>query len=129
MNAVASFPRVVEIERIEDTGPDSGAHCPHCGAEGRYITWFITEGGAYHGAMRGCFSLFPKSRYASRVEFILTKERSAQRKGWKLASWDQKVLDAIRQLATLGEAEVDRIIRDADLAKHNYVAARYGGRR
>jgi hypothetical protein len=125
MIGVFSFPRVVEVERIEDTGPDSGARCPHCGADGRYITWFVTEDGAHRGAMRGCYSLFPQSRYAARVAKILAKERNGRR----LAGWDQMALDAIRSLATRGSAEVDRALRDADLLKHNWIAARYGGHR
>ena len=123
--SVASFPKIVEVERIDDNGPDSGASCPHCGAPCRYVTWFRTESGALHGAARVCFSLFPKSKYAARTARILTKDRN----GHKLASWDQKVIDAIRQLATLGESEVDRIIREQDNAKRAWVNARYGGRR
>jgi len=124
MAAIGSYPKVVEVERIEDTGPDSGASCPHCGADGRYITWFRTEDGVLRGAMRGCYSLFPQSKYAARTAAILSKERN----GHKLASWDRAILDAIRALPTDGEAKVDALIREADLARHNWMA-RAGYRR
>jgi hypothetical protein len=122
---IMSYPKVVQVEQIEDTGPESGACCPHCGADGRYITWFITEDGARHGAMAGCFKLFPKSRFAIRVAGILEKQRN----GHKLASWDQKVLEAIRALPTLGELGVDQVIVEQDGIKRAWLAAHYGGRR
>lgn len=120
---VSSFPRIVEILSYEDAGA-LGTCCPHCGADGRYVVWFRTEDGARRGAMRGCFKLFPKSRYATRVERILEKERDARALGRNLASWDRDVLDAIRRLPELGEAEVDRIIARADMAKRNWMVAR-----
>jgi hypothetical protein len=122
---INSYPKVVEVEQIEDRGPESGACCPHCGADGRYITWFITEDGARHGAMAGCFKLFPKSRYAARVAGILEKERNRR----KLASWDQKVLEAIRALPDLGTAGVDRVIAEQDGIRRTWLTAHYGGRR
>ena|ERR1035437_124494 len=126
--AVSDFPKVVEIESVTDAGDFGSASCPHCGAPCRYITYFYTEDGGYHGAARVCFSLFPKSKYAARVETILLKERSAKRLGRKMASWDREVIGAIRLIKTLGAPAVDEIIRQADLAKHNYIAARYGRR-
>ena len=123
MQAVSTFPKVVEVEGIEDACLD--AHCPHCGAMGRYIVRFVTESGAHMGAMRGCFQLFPKSKYALRTQKLLDKERTSR---FGLASWDKKVLEAVRSLPELGEVQVDRLISEADLAKHNYIAGRYGRR-
>lgn len=129
MPTVTSFPKVVEVETITDYGPDSGMTCPHCGAQGRYVTYFRTEGGTRIGAMRGCFSLFPKSKYAARTERILIKQRDAAKAGRNSASWDVRALDAIRRLPELGEVAVDQILRECDAAKNAYIAKRYGSHR
>jgi hypothetical protein len=126
--AVSDFPKVVEIESVTDAGDFGSDSCPHCGAPCRYVTHFYCEDGSYRGAARVCFSLFPKSKYAARVEKILIKERDGKRTGRKIASWDREVIGAIRLMTTLGAPAVDEIIRQADLAKHNYIASRYGRR-
>lgn len=129
MKPIADYPRVVEVEGITDAGEGGGTSCPHCGAEGRYITWFITEDGVRRGAMAGCFKLFPKSRYAAIVATILEKERDYARAGRQLASWDRAILDAIRRLPELGAARVDAIIATEDGRRRAYISSRYGGRR
>jgi hypothetical protein len=128
---ISDLPKVVEITEITDAGEFGGASCPHCGADGRYITWFLTEDGQRRGAMRGCFALFPKSRYADRVERILQKERESAKTGRNLASWDREVLEAIRAFTRAEQTaeQTDAVIRSADNAKRLWIGKRYGGRR
>jgi len=122
-NIYADLPEVVEILHLEDAGEGGAGTCPHCGAIGRYIYWFETVGGEMHGAMKGCFKHFPKSRYFERMAAILSKEKDFAKKGWKLAGWDQDVLNAIRAYSnnTMTQEQVDDVIRNADRAKNAYM--------
>ena len=57
------LPRVIEVLEVIDCGPGPSASCPHCGADGRYITRFRCDDGTTRGAMSGCFKLFlPRER-------------------------------------------------------------------
>lgn len=76
---------------IDDTGPESGARCPHCGADGRYIYRWEYEGKIY-GAMAGCYKMLTgtiekgeKERY---IELIAQK----QSRNKELNSWDKSIL-------------------------------------
>lgn len=119
------LPKVVYIENLQDTGEDSGARCPHCGAEGRYIYWFRCEDGKLHGAMKGCFKLFPKSKFAELHEKLLAKQADYQKKGWKLASWDQEVVGAIE---AHGRGEISEIAVQNAIGRANGARAawKYG---
>lgn len=123
MNIYANLPNVVEILSLEDAGEGGAASCPHCGAIGRYVYWFSADDGNHYGAMKGCFKHFPKSKYFERMADILRKEKEAAKKGRKLASWDQDVLNAIRALADNKTTQegVDDVIARADRAKRAYM--------
>jgi hypothetical protein len=124
MNIYANLPEVIEILALEDAGEGGAASCPHCGAIGRYIVWFQASDGELHGAMRGCFKHFPKSKYLARMTELMDKERQFKaKKGWKLASWDQDVMDGIRRYAhqEISQEVLDTIIYNADRAKGAYM--------
>lgn len=118
-HTVSTLPKVVEMLSLEDTGPESGATCPHCGADGRYIYHFRCEDGNEYGAMSGCVQLFPKSKYAARMEKLLAKEKDNTKTGRTLAGWDVEVQDAIRAFmdGDITESQADARIRNADAKK------------
>lgn len=126
------LPRVIEVLEVIDCGPGPSVSCPHCGADGRYITRFRCDDGTTRGAMSGCFKLFPAHRFCLRVDEIKRREIEAERQGRRLASWDQAILDAIRAFASgeRSEAEVDRVIKIEDARKKSWCKSRArGGRR
>lgn len=126
VNIYQDLPKVVIVERVEDAGEFGAVHCPHCGAEGRYIYWFTCEDGTSRGAMKGCFGHFPKHPFADRYAQILDKQRANAKKGWNLASWDTDVMSAIERF-TKGEIvewQAKEIIRNADSAKKSYMKRR-----
>src|SRR5690349_17478487 len=98
-NIYANLPEVVEIITIDDAGEGGAASCPHCGAIGRYVYHFTASDGQHYAAMRGCFSHFPKSRFAGRMAELLRKEIDAKKRGRQLASWDIEIMGAIRDYA------------------------------
>ena len=127
-NPYADLPRIIYVERVEDCGPrfdamDEPAHCPHCGAEGRYIFWFHCEDGSFRGAMKGCFSHFKRHPFADMTGLILTKEREYQAKGWKLAKWDVDTLEAVQAFARgeITEQEAINRIHVATAAKQAWM--------
>ena len=128
----ADLPAIICIERVEDNGPveDSSATCPHCGAQGRYIFWFKCDDGTQRGAMKGCLSKFKMHRFAKIASDILYKQRENERKGWKMASWDVSVMDAIEAFARgeISESDVECEMNKAGRAKAAYMA-RKGYRR
>lgn len=119
MNIYADLPKVVYIDRLEDAGEGGAASCPHCGAIGRYIYWFACSDGTQRGAMKGCFSHFPKHPFADRHAQVLAKQKSNAKKGWSLASWDAKVMQAIEEFGEgrITEWQAKDIIRQADSDK------------
>jgi hypothetical protein len=78
-------------ECINDTGPESGATCPHCGAEGRYIyNWF--EFGERRAAMAGCFEAMTgriKKCDKTRVMLLIAKKQSRNK---PLNGWERSIL-------------------------------------
>ncbi len=67
----ANLPTAVEFLRMEDMGEECDAHCPHCGALGRYIYYFRCSDGKVYGAMKGCYRHFPKNwmeKYSRKVK-------------------------------------------------------------
>jgi hypothetical protein len=120
------LPQVIEILGLEDSGEFGNARCPHCGAEGRYVYHFTCADGTTRGAMKGCFSHFPKHRYAQRMARIAGKENDLRGSSRTLASWDLEVAEAIRAFAdgTLSEVEVDRRLWHADAQKNAWMKRR-----
>lgn len=122
-NIYADLPRVVEILDLKDYGEYGAVSCPHCGAQGRYIYFFTTDNGQSYGAMKGCFRKFPKSPYADRMAKLLGKEKEFKAKKWKLASWDQDSINAIRAYGEgkILQKDLDRILAESDRAKYLYM--------
>lgn len=72
---------------VQDTGPESGARCPHCGADGRYIYHWM-ESGKHRAAMAGCYSaLTGKIKKDEVVKFLesinLKNSRNKPLNGWE----------------------------------------------
>lgn len=76
---------------VEDTGPQSGACCPHCGSAGRYIYHFKINGVA-HAAMAGCYKMLTgKLEKGDTIRFYeLLADKQAKNK--PLNGWDKNVL-------------------------------------
>lgn len=76
---------------IEDTGTASGACCPHCGAEGRYIYKFKIDG-VPRGAMAGCYkALTGRLEKGDDVRvYELMAEKQARNK--PLNGWEKSLL-------------------------------------
>lgn len=125
-NPVTQLPMIVAFDGMHDTGPADprpNGTCPHCGAEGRYIYWFVLEDGSRHGAMAGCLKLFPQSETAKEHQRILDK----QRQGKKLNGWDNDNLDAIEGLKVgrLSKDEAIRIIRQNHAKRDAWIRNKY----
>lgn len=127
-NIYAKLAKIVYFLGIDDCGPveDGGGFCPHCGANGRYIYNFVCDDGTKHGAMKGCLSKFPMHPFAKIHARILEKQKENAKKGWKLASWDERTLEAIEKFAhnEIAEYEAQRIINSANEAKRAYMKRR-----
>ena len=74
---------------VHDGGEN--AHCPHCGAEGRWI-YVWSEDGVVMGAMAGCYKALTGHLTKSDKDkyFILLSEKQAKNK--PLNSWDRSIL-------------------------------------
>jgi hypothetical protein len=129
-NPYSDLPKIVLVESIDDAGEFGAANCPHCGAPGRYIVSFLCDDGTRRSAMRGCFKHFRRHRFANVALDAMTKETEYKRKGWKLPTWDQQKLDAIRAFAAqeISEWEADRRINLAEAAARSYRKRKYGHR-
>lgn len=133
----ADLPRIVTITGRSDSGEYGGASCPHCGAAGRYVIWFVCEDGTSRGAMAGCLKKFPMHPFAKRALALQDKraelaEQNAKTHGTRqLASWDQQVLDAIEAYAdgNLSEQDAYDQIALADSRKASWMRSRGYGRR
>lgn len=119
---ITSYPKRIVTVRVEDYGSSDGmmgsTSCPHCGARGRYVHYFLCDDGAIHAAMSGCIKLFPLAKRTplaimadaafGKLEEIKRKPISSGKTG-KLASWFNDVLEALNKLQsgdiTLAEAE------------------------
>jgi hypothetical protein len=121
----ANLPKIVAVVGLQDYGPCEGgasAICPHCGAEGRYVYSFLCDDGTRRGAMRGCFSKFPRHKFAVESARILDKEADYKKKGWNLPTWDSEIKAAIFDFADgkISEAEAERVIRAAQARRDAY---------
>jgi hypothetical protein len=140
-NPFASLPQIVYLEEVVDCGPGEGGNapgsCPHCGADGRWIYRFRCADGSTRGAMAGCFAQWPRHRFVAVAAPLVRKvaacagETRRTGREWKLPSWDQAILDAIRAFAagTMAEAAVDAVIRNETARARAYRDRRFGGRR
>lgn len=112
---------------VEDGGPNGGALCPHCGAQGRWIYHFLAENGQQYGAMKGCFRKFPKHPLAAEAAELLERQRERQRKGQELSGWDQMMLAAIEDYGEhrISEAQAMDIIRAQKARKAAWMKRRH----
>jgi hypothetical protein len=117
--AISSLPKIVYLLGVDDSGEYGNATCPHCGAQGRYTYFFVCDDGERRGAMAGCIKLYPQHEFVAIHAAILQKQRDNQKKGWKLAGWDQETLDAITAYAAgkMSEGEAKDVIGRAKRAK------------
>lgn len=90
------LPRIVRFDGTVSGAEFGDETCPHCGAPGRVVHWFLCDDGKRHGAMAGCIKLFPISQIAKEHQKISEKQRTLK-SGRKLAGWDTKKLDAIER--------------------------------
>lgn len=119
----SNLPQVLYVEHLDDAGEGGAASCPHCGALGRYTYFFTCADGSHRGAMKGCFSHFPKHPFADRHAQILEKQKANAKKGWSMASWDKDVITAIERFGAgeITEVEANNIIRQADSNKKSWM--------
>lgn len=76
---------------VDDTGPESHACCPHCGAEGRYIyRW--AEYGKVRGAMAGCFAALTGKIKKNDVDSYIQRLSVKLAKNKPLNGWDRTVV-------------------------------------
>lgn len=99
-----TLPEIIAIVGMQDFGPCDGGSstcCPHCGAEGRYVWYFICADGSRRGAMRGCLQLFPKaagsSRYAKLIQEAFDRQAKAKEEKKNLASWWREMVEAAEE--------------------------------
>lgn len=127
------LPRIVEFLGRSDAGEFGAATCPHCGADGRYVSSFRCSDGTTRGAMAGCIQFFPVSPIATEQAKIMERKADREAKGQKLASWDQAKLDAMSlyYAGQLGEGEVLATIATQNAKRQAWLDRKYGrgGRR
>mgnify|MGYP001612654901 CR=1 FL=1 len=126
----STLPKIVQIVSVTDHGPcdpEPTAHCPHCGAPGRYVYTFRCEDGSTRGAMKGCIQLFPMHPLASYAKFIAAKTS----KNKPLNRWDEAISKAINDFLEkrTNENTAISICRSQVTQRKAWIANRYGGRR
>ncbi len=126
-NIYTNLPKIIQVLYTEDT---DRSYCPHCGAEGRYIKWFIVESGEKLGAMAGCFQKFPFSKFAKLQARLMKKQDDYTKRGWNLPSWDSEKLETIRdfQEGTCTEIEALDRIREMDDKAYRFRQSMKGSR-
>jgi hypothetical protein len=103
-------PPVLITLHVQDSGEFGNAHCPHCGAAGRYITTYLTEDGEEYSAMAGCLNRAkkPHSQLARLTSEAFTRERDSKSKGKKLARWWQDIIDGVQAMRS-GQIDIDTL--------------------
>lgn len=138
-----TLPTIIGIFKVVDYGPcDDGhasAHCPHCGAGGRYIHGAMLEDGTKIYAMSGCIQLFPQDRRYAKLSKLVTEAykrgRDAKEKKTKLAGWWDGMIGASEALwdGRIDVAEWARAIAAEESARQTWLTRngykRFGGRR
>ena len=76
---------------VNDTGADSGACCPHCGANGRYI-YVWAEFGITHAAMAGCYAALTGKIKMNDVDSFIQRLSMKVAKNKSLNGWDKTVI-------------------------------------
>lgn len=134
LKPTATLPAILAIVGYQDFGPSDGegsTSCPHCGARGRHVWYFICEDGSKRGAMRGCLQLFPQaagtSRYARLIQEAFDRQAKAKEEGKKLASWWAEMIDAAEEFRSQSLPD-HAAIQAALLVLHRKVAAAEGRR-
>lgn len=83
--------KAFQFLEVNDTGPESGACCPHCGAEGRYI-YVWAEFGKPHAAMAGCYKALTGKIKKDDVDQFIEIMMKKQSSGKPLNGWQKSVL-------------------------------------
>lgn len=82
--------KAFQFIEVKDCGT-GGGHCPHCGAEGRYI-YVWAEFGVKRGAMAGCYKALTgrieKDDVTAHIERLSVK----QAKNKPLNGWDKTIV-------------------------------------
>lgn len=94
-------PKVVAVLARDDYGPcdpEPRAHCPHCGAPGRYVFTALMSDGGTKRMMAGCLASYASHPAAKDCADALAKEAEAAKSGRKVAHWWGHVLKAIGDL-------------------------------
>lgn len=138
ISPTTTLPTITRFISLTDHGPcDDGepsAHCPHCGAGGRYIWTFQCDDGTTRGAMKGCVQLFRVSPIAT-IDQKLTARLEDLKKRFGPAShlngFDQKQRDVLTAFydGQLPENAALLKIRSLENEKINWRRSRKGGRR
>jgi hypothetical protein len=127
---ISALPKIITVLAVTDCGPcdpEPTGVCPHCGAGGRYIYSFLCEDGVVRGAMKGCIQLFPRHPFALKVQGVLKKQLDYSKKQWKLASWDQAIIDATHELEIkkINIGEWESRVRTAFAQRDAYLKRRF----
>lgn len=126
----STLPKIITVLGVQDCGPcdpEPTGVCPHCGTDGRYIYTFLCEDGTRRGAMKGCIQLFPRHPLAMKVQGVFKKQLDYTKKQWKLATWDQMVIDATGDLEAkrINLAEWENRVRSAFFQRDAYLKRRF----
>lgn len=126
IKATQTLPAILAVTGMKDYGPSDGegsACCPHCGARGRYIWYFICEDGSKRGAMRGCIQLFPRksSRNDKLIQEAFERLNKAREENKNPASWWLDMVKAAEEFASLFPLEDHNAINSAYRELHNKV--------
>lgn len=121
-----ALPEIIQFLGTYDSGEYGNATCPHCGAEGRYVTSFVCADGKQRGAMAGCIQLYPVSPLAREHALVMGKISKAERAGRepKLNGWDTAILAACEDCyaGKIEVADALRIIADQKRSRNNWLA-------
>lgn len=130
---VSTLPKLAYATGVDDHGPSDGegsTTCPHCGAAGRYVHNAVTEDGHRVAAMSGCIKLFPRSETFTITEALQERVRKYRAEGWKLTSWDQKMLDALDafRAGDIDHEQLHRTLKHQHNHRKAHYARKYRGR-
>lgn len=103
------------------------AMCPHCGAEGKYVYYWI-ENGQKRGAMAGCFAKIMRGIDLGEVNNEIIKARAKEAKKEQLSGWDKTILrmDSFIQEGKYDKSWCESKIKDVILDKSNFMKKKYG---
>lgn len=126
-----NMPQATYLIGKSDSGEFGAVRCPHCDAKGRYVYSFKCADGSERGAMQGCFNRWPKHPFVAEQVRIMDKQADYAKKGWKLAEWDSKPLEAIKQFAAgeITEQAARSIVDSYASQRRVHVSRKFAGRR